>query len=98
MSVQIPPHRPTQGELDAAKGMALPQSDQDVEALFELAHRADDQGRLGDALNLLRAAALARPDDWRIYEAFGALYRDMGREAEAAACFSQAHALRGERR
>lgn len=94
MSVNIPPHRPTQGELEAARAMALPQSEKDVEALFELAHRADDQGKPGDALNLLRAAALARPDDWRIYEAFGGLYRDLGREADAAACFSQAQALK----
>jgi Flp pilus assembly protein TadD len=93
MSVKIPPHRPTQGELDAARAMELPSADQDVQALFELAHRADNQGQLTDALNLLRAAALARPDDWRIYAAFGGLYKDLGREADAAACFSQAHAL-----
>jgi Flp pilus assembly protein TadD len=94
MSVKVPPHRPTKGELDAAKAIALPSSDQDLQALFELAHRADEQGQLREALNLLMAAALARPDDWRIYEAFGGLYKDLGREQDAAACFSQAHELR----
>jgi Flp pilus assembly protein TadD len=93
MTVKIPPHRPTQGELDAAKTLQLPATDKDVQALFELAHRADEQGQLREALNLLQAAALARPDDPRIYAAFGGLYQDLGREADAAACFSQAHAL-----
>lgn len=94
MSVRAPPHRPTAGELDAARAMALPSSDDDVQAMFQLAHRADAHGQLGEAINVLCAAALARPDDWRIYQAFGGLYRDMGRKTEAEACFTQAAALR----
>jgi Flp pilus assembly protein TadD len=94
MTVKTAPHRPTAGELDAAKAMQLPMTDQDVQALFQLAHKADSQGQLAEAINVLQAAALARPDDWRIYEAFGGLYRGLGKDAEAEACFKEAKALR----
>jgi Flp pilus assembly protein TadD len=93
MTIALPPHRPTPGELEAARAMELPATDAYVDAMLELVHVARTRSQTAEALNILRALVLARPEDRRIYQAFGVLYTDLGQQADAAACFAQASAL-----
>ena len=94
MSVKLPPHRPTEGELDAARKLNAPATEVYVASLFRLAQEAELQGQHPQALAFLRAVALARPDDPRVYQALGAVYQQLEQLVDAAACFSQAAMLR----
>ena len=89
MTIALPPHRPTPGELDAARKMKLPAGEDYLRSMLELAQTARNHRQPEEALNILRAVVLSSPDEPRLYHAFGVLYTELGRPADAAACFSE---------
>jgi Flp pilus assembly protein TadD len=76
--------------------MELPTDDGYVEAMLDLVHIGRAQGAPNEALNILSALTLARPDDPRLYRALGILYRELGRPADAARCSEEAARLSKE--
>ncbi len=93
MSVDHPPHRPDDEELSGAKKLDLPSDDQHANAMLELARRAFERKLYDDAMKILKGLVLGRPDDPRIYEAFGVLHQIQGRGEDARLCFEAALAL-----
>jgi Flp pilus assembly protein TadD len=90
MSVNEPPHRPTAGELDAARQMNLPNRDDYLAAMLELAHRALSEGQPDRSIDVLKSLAMVRPDDPRIYEALSASYQKLGKVEPARMCSEEA--------
>jgi predicted Zn-dependent protease len=93
MSVDRVPHLPDAEELEGAKKLGLPGDDQTARVMLDLARRAFERRSYDDAMKVLKGLAIARPDDPRIYEAFGVLHQAEGRMDDARLCFETALSL-----
>ncbi len=93
MGVAQPPHRPTPGELEATRRMNLPQSDGYVDSMLALAAKALAERRAEHAIDVLKGLVMIRPDDPRVYEAFGQGYQLLGQQAAAQLCLAEAAKL-----
>lgn len=90
MSVDQPPHRPSKEELEGAKKLKLPGGDEHADATLQLAKRAFQQKSYDNAMAILEGLVIARPDDPRIYEAFGVVHQGKGEPDAAVLCFEAA--------
>ncbi len=81
------------GDVDGARRAYLalkPASDLYPGARSRLALLLNDNGRKAEALNLIREAAAAAPEDGSVLTAYSALLAENGREGEAADVFDRA--------
>lgn len=90
MSVDEPPHRPSDEEIEGAKSLKLPGGDAHADASLQLARRAFEQKNYDNAMAILEGLVIARPDDARIYEAFGVVHQAKGEPDAAVLCFEAA--------
>jgi tetratricopeptide (TPR) repeat protein len=93
MSVDQVPHRPDHEELEGARKLGLTGDDQYANVMLALARRAFEKRSYGDMMKVLKGLVISRPDDPRIYEAFGILHQAEGRADDARRCFETAYAL-----
>jgi Flp pilus assembly protein TadD len=90
MTIHRPPHRPTKGEIAAARMIDLPNDEEYARSMLDLAGAAFNAGAHSRAIDVLKGLALSRPNDARIYEALAAVYQVIGQPEEAELCFRAA--------
>ena len=93
MSVDQVPHRPDDEEVEGAKKLGLSGDDQTANVMLDLARRAFERRSYDNAMKVLKGLVISRPDDPRIYEAFGILHQAEGRLDAARRCFEAAFTL-----
>jgi Tfp pilus assembly protein PilF len=93
MSVDQVPHRPDAEELEGAKKLGLTGDDQYANAMLDLARRAFEKRSYANAMKVLKGLVLSRPEDPRVYEAFGVLHQAEGRPDDARLCFETAFSI-----
>jgi Flp pilus assembly protein TadD len=90
MTIAHVPHRPSAEEHEAALSLALPADAHFADQMLAAAGKAFARSSYLDALNILKGIVITRPDDARVYEALGVLYRAWGARAAAVRCFEEA--------
>jgi Flp pilus assembly protein TadD len=90
MTVDRPPHRPDDEEVRGAKKLGLPASDEHADTMLAAARKAFEAKSYANAIAILEGIVIARPDDPRIYEAFGVVHLALGEPDAARLCFEAA--------
>lgn len=93
MTLAHPPHRPTDLEHQTGLELGLARDDAHARTILQIVGAGFANRKYDACLALLKPLVRVRPDDARIYEAFGLLYQVRGDLPSARACFEQALAL-----